>query len=787
MNAPVGSLAGPLTESDRETMKASNGMTIVVNDDGSIDIEHVKPAVHRKRNKDADFGENLAETLSDGTLNDIANDYIDGVSADIQSRSDFIQNYNKGIDLLGLKLDEASSSRGNRTSLSRVKAPALLKACVRSQSNSRGQLLPAAGPCKVQTISGETQGEDDVALNFQNDFNYFLTDVDKGYYSDTDRMLFYRAFGGCGYKKIYRDPILRRPTSRFTSLDSLIVSEDARDLESALRKTNELLYSPVEVARMQRSGAWLEHDLGTPMQNISPARRKMMESQGLSAATTRSQDISFTIYEGYWAFDAGDYGFDDPMGAGDGMPCPYRVTLDRDSRKVLALHRNWKKEDKEIFAERQVFVKYGMVPGLGFMDYGFLHMIGNQTRVLTAIWQIMIDKGMLSNWPGGMKVKGVRTATNELNPGLGEWVEVDIGSLKSIKDAMMGMPYGSTDEGLMKLAETLLKDIEGMSGTLEIPSGQGTTNTPAGTILAIIEQQAQDLTAVQQRDHRAQREELRLLRDLFNENPDDLKLLQRKNRSKIDWATKVQEFMDLDLQPASDPNVPSQAHRILLNQFLVSLAEKAPNLFGSNLQKVAERVLKSVGINDAKDLLAPRAEFLQSLKSMGQKGGNNAAGAASLARTKMELPLKQAQLKLQEEELAEKREENQRQAANEASDSQLRGQKQATELAHAEAQEARDERQMQHEHALETNEASGLDVQAQADLNSTNAGTLASMGSAAASFAKAGETVAEGERDLKDFEDGTVGGIEPPKPAASLSQAKGGSKKAKAASKKSKK
>lgn len=771
MNAPVGSLAGPLTETDRETMKASNGMTIAVNDDGSIEIVHVRPAVHRKRDKDADFNENLAETLSDGVLNDIANDYIDGVSADIQSRQDFIQNYNKGIDLLGLKLDEASSSRGNRTSLSRVKTPALLKACVRSQSNSRGQLLPASGPCKVQTISGETQGEDDIALNFQNDFNYFLTDVDKGYYSDTDRMLFYRAFGGCGYKKIYRDPILRRPTSRFTSLDSLIVSEDARDLESALRKTNELLYSPVEVARMQRSGAWLDFDLGTPMQNISPARRKMMESQGLSAATTRSQDISFTIYEGYWATDPGDYGFDDPMGPGDGMPCPYRVTLDRDSRKVLALHRNWKKEDKDIYAERQVFVKYGMVPGLGFMDYGFLHMIGNQTRVLTAIWQIMIDKGMLSNWPGGMKVKGVRTATNELNPGLGEWVEVDIGSLKSIKDAMMGMPYGQTDEGLMKLAESLLKDIESMSGTLELPTGAGNANTPVGTILAVIEQQAQDLTAVQQRDHRAQREELRLLRDLFIENPKDLRLLQRKNKSKIDWAEKIAEFSDLDLQPASDPNVPSQAHRILLNQFLVSLAEKAPNLFGSNLQKVAERVLKSVGINDAKDLLAPRAEFLQSLQNMGK--GKGQSGQASLQKTQMELPLKAAELKLEEEKLAEQREENQRKAANEASDSQLREQRQETELAHANIELQQEERQLQHEQSLAATEANTAGSLAVAEVERTRAQAFAAMGAGAAGFAKAGETVEEGERAAQDFEDGTIDGIKPPKPAATLSAGKG--------------
>ena len=269
------------------------------------------------------------------------------------------------------------------------------------------------------------------------------------------------------------------------------------------------------------------------------------------------------------------------------MPVPYRLVMDRDSRKVLALHRNWKPKD-EAFLERQIFVKYGLVPGLGFLDYGFLHLIGNQTRVLTAIWQIMVDKGMLANFPGGLKAKGVRTSTNELNPGLGEWAEVDIGSVDDIRKALMAMPYGDVSQGLITLAEMISKDIESVAGTLDIPTGQGTTNTPVGTILAMIEQQAQDLTAVQQRDHRAQEEELRLIRDLFVERPEDLKHLQRRGSNR-NWADLVSEFENIDLVPASDPNIPSQAHRILINQFLVNIAEKAPTLFGTKLRKVAER------------------------------------------------------------------------------------------------------------------------------------------------------------------------------------------------------
>lgn len=760
----------PMTDEDR-SQTASDGTIVTIDaDTGEVYFDAPSPAVKRAPDPEK-FGENLAETLSEGHLSQIANDYWDGVNADILSRQDFIQNYNNGIDLLGLKLDAAGTARGNRTSISRIKNPSLLKACMRSQSMSRGQMLPASGPAKVQTISGNTDTSDNLAKNFEQDLNYFLTDVDRGFYPDTDRMLFYLAFGGSAYKKVYRDALLKRPTSRFVSLDQLIVSEDATDLADALRKTHELLYSPVQVQRMQAVGAWLDVGLGQPQMNTSPARLKQLQSQGLSPATTRSQDISYTIWEGYWSFCGQDYGWDDPLADPD-MPAPYRIVMDRDSRKVLALHRNWKQGD-ETFRERQTFVKYGLVPGLGFLDYGFLHLIGNQTRVLTAIWQIMVDKGMLSNFPGGLKVKGVRASTNELNPGLGEWAEVDIGGLKSIKDALMAMPYGELSATFIQLMENIQKDVDALSGTLEIPTGSGTTNTPVGTILAVIEQQAQDLTAVQQRDHRSQRDELRLIRDLFVEHPEDLKHLQRTGSNRK-WQDMVTEFADMDLVPASDPNVPSQAHRILLNQFLVSLAEKAPSLFGSNMQKVAARVMRSVGINDADDLLAPKAEFLAAMANQNKGKPDTAA-----QKFQMELPLKQAELALEAQKIKADQVDTQRKAAQEAAqetndqkktqaDIELSSQKIELEKAKL----AHDQATLQSEHVRDVAGMAGQGgdspEQQAADIAKTKAETFATMGQGAQAFAAAGETVAEGERATEDFENGTVGGIKPPKPTATL-------------------
>lgn len=735
---------------------SSSGITIVYNDDGSISFERsAAPAI--RRNYSARFDENMALHMDEGALSTLAHDLLDGIEADKMSRSGFLANYNKGIDLLGTKIEDGTSARGSRQSISRVKNPALLKACMRSQSLARGQILPADGPVKVQTISGSSAAEDQLARDFEQDYNYYLTDVATEYYPDTDRALFYRAFGGSMYKKVHRCPLRRRPVSESVPLEFFIVNEDATDHHGS-RKTHESILTPATTKRMQRLGDWRDVDLSTPQINDNPARRKILEQMGLSAIRPRPQDTEYTMYETYVMLDPADYGFDDRF-ADAGMPVPYRVTMERDSKQVLAIHRNWRDKD-ELFREKRVFVKYGLVPGLGFLDYGYLHLIGNQTRVLTALWQILIDNGMLKNFPAGMKVRGIRTLTNEINPGLGEWTEVDIGSMKSIKDAFMGMPYGDVGAWIIDLLRDLTQDVEKMSGTLEIEVGNNRTNMPVGTILAMIEQQAQDLTAVHQRDHRAQKEELRLIRDCFLDHPDDLRWMQRRGGSGREWQALVEEFANMDLVPASDPNVPSQAHRIMIGQFLMQLAQGAPMLFGSKIRDVAKRVMVSAGIRDADAILASPQEIAQAQQAQQQQGQGGGSGGAAVAKAQLELPLKQRELAIEESRLALEQQENQREAANQAAEHTQRDEDQAAKANKDQLDSDLALARLRSEHVRDLadtvlgNQPQAADPSDAADLKLTEARAFAAMGQGAQAFANADQTVQQGEQELAGLDEG---------------------------------
>lgn len=652
----------PAPSQSGAVLSSDGSLSITINDDGSVDFS--KPAVKSSKPRASKFDENLADVLPDTVLAVIAEDYLDGVAQDILSRSEFIANYNRGIDLLGLKIEEASNRRGPRGTISRVKHPVLLEACVKYQSAASAELLPAAGPAKIK-INGEADSAlDQLARDFEQDFNYYLTDIAKEYYPDTRRSLFYQAFGGTMYKKVFHCPIRRRPVSESVNLTDLIVSETATDLDNAIRKTHEIIMTPNQVKRMQIFGHWKDVHLGQPMAPQNQARMKILQSQGISPMTSRPNDMCFTIYEGYAELDLGDYGFPEP-GVPDGLPVPYRITLDRDSRQVLEIRRNWKKGDP-LYRERRRFIKFGLIPGLGFLDYGYLHLVGNQARALTAIWQLLIDKGLLSNFPGGIKTKGVRISTNEVAPGLGEFMDIDIGDMDDIRKAVMGMPYGEISSVFIQLAEIIGQDAQRLAGAVDLEVGEGRANVPVGTIMAMIEQQTQVMGAIHKANHKAQSDELMLLRELISEDP---MVLSRLARNPARQWESAEEFMNLDLSPASDPNVPAQMHRIMQMTLIEQMAQGDPLNF--DRKEVHRESLRAIG-KSADGLLLPGPSASPQPPPQQQQQQGPPAGMASAIKTQMEMPLKQAQNQLGFAKLKQDMVENQREAAAQEQEAEQR-------------------------------------------------------------------------------------------------------------------
>ena len=112
-------------------------------------------------------------------------------------------------------------------------------------------------------IPREDRGDDQdiYAEMLEGMFNRYLTVVDKEYYPDTNRMFFMQGFGGCGFKKVYRCPVLRRPVSRAIDAADVIVSDNEVSLHDCGRVTHCILMQQSRLRRMQLAGTYLDIDI----------------------------------------------------------------------------------------------------------------------------------------------------------------------------------------------------------------------------------------------------------------------------------------------------------------------------------------------------------------------------------------------------------------------------------------------------------------------------------------------------------------------------------------------
>ena len=210
---------------------------------------------------DDDFDRNLAEGMDDMALASLAAFLIEGIDADLEGRSEWEETANKAADYLGIKLNDPNVKFDG--TVSDGIATVMLEVAIKLWGTSRTELLPTAGPVKVQRIEipdpaapgagiGHNGGpamdgtapaapmeqpKDDIADALERDLNWYLTRGDKGYVPDTSKMLMHRNLIGCAFKEVFKCPIERKPLSRWVMAQDLIVSGDPSHLGAAARVT----------------------------------------------------------------------------------------------------------------------------------------------------------------------------------------------------------------------------------------------------------------------------------------------------------------------------------------------------------------------------------------------------------------------------------------------------------------------------------------------------------------------------------------------------------------------
>ena len=611
-NGDEGDTAGELPKH----VTLEDGVLTTDNGDGTTTIDF-NPQLPDD-DDDSDFDKNLAKGMAEEDLSSISTSLLEGIERDEQSRKDWLDTRAQGITLLGLKLEKPRSDAGASSAplegMSTVRHPLLLEATVTFQATARAELLPAAGPVKVRNdaptppkavleammnnpnVVDSIETKDELSQALEKDMNHYLTSTATEYVPDTDRMLFYVGFGGDGFKKVYNCPLRRRPVSESIDAEDLIISNAATDIHNCGRVTHRIKMRQSTLKRMQIIGAYRDVELGEPTTpNTNVVDKKKEEIAGIQTSMQRPEDRDYEIYETYCELDLDEYAPEDLKGKG--LPLPYRVTIDKDSRKILDIRRNWDEDDEQCIA-KQFFVQFPFIRGLGFYGLGYIHLLGNTTNALTAAWRETLDSGMYANFPGFLYAKGAgRQLTNQFRVPPGGGVGIDVGAQQNIRDAIMPLPYKEVGASFSSFITHIEEVGRRLASTASVNVGEGKQDAPVGTTLALIEQGSKVMDSAHKRLHAAQAQEFKLLKDRFKEDPE---AFWRHNRKPtIQWQKDqfLQAINNCDLVPVADPNNPTSVHRIAKAMAIKTLQQANPSLYDA--AAVDMRIMRIVDIDPA--------------------------------------------------------------------------------------------------------------------------------------------------------------------------------------------
>jgi chaperonin GroES len=569
----------PEDEEDDSVIDTEDGGAIVRLDDGEGDA------------RSDDFYANLAETMSESELSEIARTYLDVVGKDKQARKKRDEQYEEGLRRTGLGDDAPGGAQFQGAT--KVVHPMLTEACVDFSARAIKELFPPQGPVK-DFIPGEPNGDKVKKAKRKTDFmNWQLTTQSPEFRAELEQLLTQVPLGGAQYMKVTWNEPRNRPDFLFVAIDDMYLPFAATNFYSAQRKTHVQYLTQLDYQRRVKQGMYRDVDLAPVSMepDYSKAEKANMKIEGRDESSYNEDGLR-TVYEIYVISDI----------EGD-EALPYIITVDKTTSKVLSIYRNWDELD-EAKEELQWFVEFPFVPWRGAYPIGLPHMVGGLSAAATGALRALLDAAHISNSQTMLKLKGGSKGGQSLEIQPTQVMEIEGGmAADDIRKLIMPLPYSPPNPVLFSLLGFLVDAGKGVIRTTMEDIADGNPNAPVGTTLAKLEQGMVVFSAIHARMHNSMAKLLAILHRLnaMYLNDEDI-----EDEVGEELATRQDFEGPLDVVPVSDPNIFSEAQRFAQIQAVAQRSAALPQLY--NQRKVEERILETLKIPNAKDLLNPAME-----------------------------------------------------------------------------------------------------------------------------------------------------------------------------------
>jgi len=566
---------------------------IVLEEDGGATVE-----IGEDDAASVDFYDNLADVVDTSERGRISMELMALLEADKSGRGDWEQMYSKGLELLGLRIEERTKPfRGAAGSVH----PMLTEAIVQFQAQAFKELMPAGGPVRTQILGKETLEKVQQAARVQDFMNYQITTVMKEYTPEFDQLLFYAGYGGSVFKKVYYDEQSGRMVSRLVLPDDLYIPYYGSSVMSECsRITHRIAMDSNEFRKRVVAGEYLDVDV-EPQETPADASQITYSIDKATGVVETGAPEEVFLLEFHVNLDLLGFEEVDDRGEPTGIKLPYVVTIDESSGKVIAIRRNWAEGD-ELKKRCEYFVHYVLVEGLGSYGLGFVHLIGGLSKTATSALRQLLDAGTLANLPAGFKAKGARIADDDQPIQPGEWRDIDAGGAE-LSSSLLPLPYKEPSQTLFQLLGFTVDAGKRLASTADMQVGDGNQYAQVGTTLALLERGSMIMSAIHKRMHYAQKLEFEMLAKGFGRFLPDEYPYSVPGASR---AIKKKDFNDMvAVLPVADPNIFSAAQRITLAQTQLQLAQSAPQMH--NMYEAYYRVYAALNVRDIDGILRPQS------------------------------------------------------------------------------------------------------------------------------------------------------------------------------------
>jgi chaperonin GroES len=525
---------------------------------------------------------NIAEELDDELLAKIGQRVCQDFDTDEGSRQEWLKMNEEAIKIAKQVLEEKSTPWPNAAN---VKYPLITSAVISFASRTYPELVRGDKVVQVGVIGPDEDGQkEQLARRVSDHMSYQLLVESPNWETDTDKLLTILPLMGLVYRKSYFDHFSNIPASDLCLPDKITINNSAKSLESARRVTHQLDLYQNDIIERVRMGFYSDIDLD-----------KIRENEG------EDDDPVYEFVEQHRYWDLDD----------DGYQEPYIITVHYKSQKVFRIKARFELDDI-IFNDKG---KIARIPATNyFTDYHFLrspdgsfHSMGygallypiNET-INTTINQLL-DAGTLEIRAPGLITKRFRNLKGNQTFRLGEYKMVDVPDNMAIANGIYRLPTPSPSPVLFQLLGMMVNAGKELASITDIMEGnQPTQNSPATTVLALLEQGLKDQKAILKRLYRSFTKEfqkLAFLNKKYLDNATYFNLFTGEGHvSRNDYADKK-----LLIFPAADPTMSSDAQRLARAQALM----QGINMPEVNRREVLLRYLDALQVPMKEKILNP--------------------------------------------------------------------------------------------------------------------------------------------------------------------------------------